>query len=254
VSGDVVASSFRTPDPREITTVTAKNIIYGNVEVKGTLDTINTEIPDRQGTGRSSSVRWTPTEMVSQDDVTDTLRDTGGIIVSGTPNIPVGKDALLCTNIIRGSRMAISMARCGHGSSPKAYVAVQRRWSVHPDPDLNDVGSMVLCTLFRFGDQQRRLCMYFKASGFDPVLVQNFSTNPIGLKSVSMAKLFFFVTTWDILMVCSLYTLSRFIFVSLLEKQHMFKRTASSVVEVSTVSNKQHKPAAPAPTTSPYPS
>jgi hypothetical protein len=32
-------------------------------------------------------------------------------------------------------------------------------------------------------------------------------------------------------MVCSLYTLSRFIFVSLLEKQHMFKRTASSVVD-----------------------
>jgi hypothetical protein len=68
--------------------------------------------------------------------------------------------------------MAISMARCGHGSSP-TYVAVQRRWSVHPDPHLNDRGSMVL-HLFRFGDQ-RRLGMYFKASGFDPVLVQNFS-------------------------------------------------------------------------------
>jgi hypothetical protein len=98
--------------------MTASAIIGHNVEVKGTLDTINTEIL----TVKEIIIGAVDQRDGGAADVTDTLRDTGGIIVSVHPPIR-WKDALYEHPSVGGSRMAISMARYGHGPSPlKAYV------------------------------------------------------------------------------------------------------------------------------------
>jgi hypothetical protein len=114
------------------------------------------------------------------DDVTDTLRDTGGIIVSGTPaNIPVGKDAALYEHSIRWR------VKDGDFDGTGAAMAPHQKpmWQFNggglsiQTPDLNDVAAQwFFAPYFDSVTNTASLGMYFKASGFDPVLVQNFST------------------------------------------------------------------------------
>jgi hypothetical protein len=111
--------------------------------------------------------------MVPQT-ITDTLRDTGGIIVSGTPaNIPV-KDALLCTNTpsVGGSGWRFRWHGYGHKSLCGSSTAVV----VHPDPDPNDVAvQWFFAPYFDSVTKQHGVSgMYLHASGFDPSLYRTF--------------------------------------------------------------------------------
>lgn len=181
VTGDVVSTTFRTPDPvTDNMTVTAKNIILdGNVEVKGTLDTINTEILTVKDKEIVIGAVDADGDGVA-DDVTDTLRDMGGIIVSGTPaNIPAGKDPALYEHSIRWRVKDGDFDGTGVDMAPHQ----KPMWQFNggglsiQTPDLNgDAAQWFMAPYFDSVTNTASLGMYFKANGFDPVLVQNFST------------------------------------------------------------------------------
>jgi hypothetical protein len=105
--------------------------------VKGTLTDTITEILVK--TRRSSSVWWTPTEWCRRRS-----RILFGIRAESScrvhpPIFPLRTRCSVRTpHPLEGQGWRFRWHGYGH---QKAYVAVQRRWSVHPDPDLNDVAA-----------------------------------------------------------------------------------------------------------------
>jgi hypothetical protein len=181
VSGDVIAGAFRTANPlADDMTVTAKNIILnGNVEIKGTLDTINTEILTVKDKEIVLGVIDADGDGVA-DAGTDVLRDGGGLLISGTPaNMPGGTDAALYEHSLRWRLKDGDFDTGGAAMAPHQ----KPMWTFNggglavATPDLNGAeATWFMSPYFDATSQTASLGLYFKADGFAPVLVQNFST------------------------------------------------------------------------------
>lgn len=181
VTGDVISTTFRTPDPlADVMTVSAKNIVLdGNVEVKGTLDTVNTEILTVKDKEIIIGAVDADGDGVA-DATTDTVRDGGGVIVSGAPeNLPAGTDAALYEHSLRWRIKDGDFDSSGNSMAPhqKPMWTFSGGGMAIASPDLNgQTATWFMSPYFDSVTNTASMGLYFKADGFDPVLVQNFST------------------------------------------------------------------------------
>jgi hypothetical protein len=178
----VIAPSFSTADVlNDDMTVSAKNIILnGNVEIKGTLDTINTQILTVKDKEIVVGVIDADGDGLN-DDPLDTVRDNGGLVVAGAPaNLPSGTDATLYEHSLRWK------LKDGDFDATEAAMAPHQKpmWTFSgggiaiATPDLNaQAATWFMAPYFDAATQTASLGLYFKSEGFDPVLVQNFSTD-----------------------------------------------------------------------------
>jgi hypothetical protein len=177
----VVAPSFSTADPLlDDMTVSAKNIILnGNVEIKGTLDTINTQVLTVKDKEIIIGVVDADGDGID-DDPLDTVRDNGGLVIAGAPaNLPAAADASIYEHSLRWK------LKDGDFDATEAPMAPHQKpmWTFSGGgiaisaPDLNgDAASWFMAPYFDAATQTASLGLYFQNFGNAPLLVQNFST------------------------------------------------------------------------------
>jgi hypothetical protein len=182
--GTIQANSFTTADPlNEDMVLYARNfVLNGNVEVKGTLDTINTEIL----TVRDKEIKLGFIDANGDgidDETTDTLRDGAGIVLPGAPeNLPVGVDAANYQHALRWKRNEGDFAVGGAPFAPHQ----KPMWSfsgggIAIDAPYGDnlMGQWFMAPYFDAATDTASLGMYFKRDGAAAQLIQNFVAAPV---------------------------------------------------------------------------
>jgi hypothetical protein len=179
IAPTVQALTFTVADPlTDDMNVTARNIILnGNVEIKGTLDTINTQVLTVKD--KEIKLGFIDADGDGVDDqTTDTLRDGGGIIMPGEPeNLPAGKDGALYEHSLRWKRKDGDFAVGGAELAPHQkplWTFSGGGIAVDAPYGNNLMGSWFMAPYFDAVTSVPSFGLYYKSAGADPVLVQDF--------------------------------------------------------------------------------
>jgi hypothetical protein len=176
----VTCADFKTENVLEddMTVTARKIIILGDLQIDGTLDTINTTVL----TVRDKTITLGAVDSDGDgilDDLTDASRDEAGIVIPGKPsNLPADKPEANYEHSVRWKLKEGDFATDGAVMAPHQ----KPMWTFSGGgvsisaPDANNrLAEWFLSPAFDAVTNQATLGMYFQEFGMEPVLVQNFT-------------------------------------------------------------------------------